>query len=165
MRAKSLPPTEVLRQLFDYNPRSGYLIWRDTGFLAGTIGERRGKPSGMSVEICGFSFVVHRIIWAIVHGHAPEDLGINHRDGNPWHNRLDNLRLATTAQNSQNRRVRSDSKTGFKGVYRNKHGAFYALKRIDGRLKYLGQFETPQEAHAAYCKVAAEMYGEFARFA
>jgi hypothetical protein len=36
---------------------------------------------------------------------------------------------------------------------------------IDKKCRHLGMFDTPAEAHAAYCAAASKAFGEFARFA
>jgi HNH endonuclease/NUMOD4 motif-containing protein/ribosomal L20-like protein len=41
---------------------------------------------------------VHRAVWAAFNGTIPKGLTINHIDGNPANNRLDNLELATYAE-------------------------------------------------------------------
>lgn len=90
---------------------------------------------------------------------------VDHEDGNGLNCVRSNLRLATTAQNNRNQRRRSDSKSGFKGVF------WQADKRkwraricVNGKNRSLGYFATPEEAHEAYCKAAKELFGEFARF-
>lgn len=42
-------------------------------------------------------------------------------------------------------------------------GKFYAMINIDKRPVYLGSFDTPEEAGAAYQRAALELHGEFAR--
>ena len=79
-------------------------------------------------------------------------------------NRRDNLRAATNSQNLMNQGIRSDNKTGFKGVTR--FGAkWQASIMAQGKWKYLGLFSTPEEASDAYYRAAKELHGEFARLA
>lgn len=86
----------------------------------------------------------------------------DHRDGNGLNNRRANLRLATPAQNSQNRRGYGSS--GFKGVVLYKrHGRSICWRaRIGSPCKALGQFGTPEDAARAYDAEARRRYGEFA---
>jgi hypothetical protein len=39
---------------------------------------------------------------------------------------------------------------------------FRAEIKIDGKKKYLGTFDTPEDAHVVYATVAREHHGEFA---
>lgn len=87
---------------------------------------------------------------------------IDHRNGNGLDNRRSNLRQATCAQNMQNRRPKLSSKSGLKGVHRDKY-RWRALIRVNGRQIYLGAFRAPEEAARAYDRAALDHYGEFAR--
>jgi len=60
---------------------------------------------------------------------------------------------------------RSDNTSGFKGVTRSKGGGkpWQAQILFDSKYKYLGRFDTPEEAHAAYCEAAATHHKDFAR--
>ena len=42
---------------------------------------------------------------------------VDHKDGNPSNNRLSNLRLATSRQQKQNKRVQSNNRARLKGAY------------------------------------------------
>lgn len=88
----------------------------------------------------------------------------DHANGDGLDNRKDNLRDVTALQNKRNSKVRSDSKTGFKGVS-SKRGGRRFVARIqgdDGKRQILGWFHSPEEAAHAYDKAAKELFGEFA---
>ena len=55
----------------------------------------------------------------------------------------------------------SDNTTGFKGVSLTKRGTYSANISINGRVKYLGAYPTPEEAHAVYLAKAKELRGQF----
>lgn len=41
---------------------------------------------------------IHRVVWEAFNGPIPGRITVNHKDGNPGNNRLDNLELATFAE-------------------------------------------------------------------
>lgn len=92
---------------------------------------------------------------------------VDHKDGNGLNNARANLRVCTSAQNQQNRRVMANTITGFKGVAlsRNRRNPYTAQIKVKGKLIYLGCFPNPEAAHAAYCEAAQEYFGEFWRAA
>jgi hypothetical protein len=96
---------------------------------------------------------------------APSGLDVDHADGDGLNNRRANLRLATKSQNICNQRVRSDNRSGLKGVSLNARGKWQANIAKGGRQRFLGAFATPEEAHAAYCAASAEIHKEFGRTA
>ena len=60
----------------------------------------------------GRGVVMHRLILSV----SPE-LEVDHQDGDRLNNRRSNLRVVTKAEQSQNKKVRSDSGTGHRGVH------------------------------------------------
>lgn len=90
---------------------------------------------------------------------------VDHRNLNSLDNRRPNLRVCSNAQNMLNRRPRPGKAVPFKGVRRGSGGRFEALIKKNKRQYYLGSFETAEEAHAAYCRAAERLHGEFARAA
>ena len=106
---------------------------------------------------------VHRVVMD-----NPEGMCIDHINGDPLDNRKSNLRICTKAQNSQNKKLRSDSASGFKGVYQRMSGRFEAYigdpnsPSTNKRSIKLGIFSSAEEAARAYDKKAIELYGEFA---
>jgi hypothetical protein len=88
----------------------------------------------------------------------------DHIDGDGLNNIRSNLRSATVAQNSHNQRRGRNNTSGFKGVHHEAQtGRWRACIRLNGKLHRLGRFETPEDAHKAYCKASVEMHGEFGR--
>ena len=160
---------ELAKALFVYDPNSGSLTWRLTtgsfkaGEDAGTISNRKGYTSYINVTVFGERYKAHRIAWLIQTGHWPEKY-IDHIDGNGLNNKWSNLREATPSQNSANQKVRSDSKSGHRGIsYDKLRNMWYAYINVDGRRKHLGRHDTFEDAIAVRQKAEKKYYGEYAR--
>lgn len=110
------------------------------------------------------SVFMHRIVLErILDRQLVKGEEVDHRNGNPLDNRRENLRLATRSENGRNRRLSTASTSGYKGVSLHKRsGKWHAAIKINGRIKNLGYFDTPEQAYAAYCESALELHGEFA---
>lgn len=87
---------------------------------------------------------------------------VDHINGNPLDNRRINLRLCSPSQNSCNKKLRSDSVCGYKGVTKYKT-KFMARIGVSGKRKTIGYFYSALEAARAYDKAAIVLHGEFAR--
>lgn len=165
--AKDLPSQSELREIFDYNPETGELIWRHRPEKSGQLNGRfSGKVAGTThkgyvrVKLDGQKYQAHRLIWMLAYGEIPSDKMVDHENGIGDDNRLSNLRLASNQQNQQNRSC--DKGRGYKGVYR-KGGRWKAeITTSEGR-KYLGLFKTPEHAAIAYDAAARRWHGDHAR--
>ncbi len=153
-----LPSAERVRELFDYDPATGTMTRRGTRI---PVGEPTANGYG-SIWIGDSSYLTHRLAWVWVHGVWPVG-DMDHKDGNPRNNALENLRVATRTQNLANR-CRNRGKPWPKGVSPHSTG-FRARIRHEGKLYNLGTFATVEEASAAYLAKAKELFGEFARAA
>ena len=103
---------------------------------------------------------VHRVIMD-----APKGMDVDHINGDPLDNRKENLRLCTRRENCRNKKVRADSKSGFKGVYvrpNDRYQAYIGDPAKKSRHINLGTYGTPEEAARAYDKKAIELHGEYA---
>jgi len=99
---------------------------------------------------------LHRFIM-----NAPKGTKIDHKNHNGLDNRKENLRLATSAQNTRNSLRRRDSKTGFKGVYR-QDNRYIAHITVNYKQRKLGSFTSAEDAAKAYDQSARTEHGEFA---
>lgn len=103
--------------------------------------------------------LLHRVIAG-----TPEGMDTDHKNGDGLDNRRSNLRNATTSENMRNQRKKANTASGLKGASWDSHaGKWRALIRSCGKRQSLGMFDTPEQAHAAYCKAAPDFHGEFAR--
>jgi hypothetical protein len=85
---------------------------------------------------------------------------VDHVNRNTMDNRKSNLRAATMAQNARNRKT--CSMYGLKGIHPNGN-KWVSRIRVNGISIYLGNFDTPEQANAAYVSAAEAHYGQFAR--
>jgi len=87
---------------------------------------------------------------------------IDHIDGNGLNNRRDNLRRATRGQNIHNSGLRSDNKSGHKGVGRDAaRGKWLVQMRANGKNTHLGRYDDLELAAFVYEEAAAKQYGAF----
>lgn len=170
---------------FTYDAVSGNLIWKSRKLdlfqsvrswkmwntrYADTIAGRKayrlsdGKPMAINLRFMGKGYMVHRIIWEMHYGPIPHGMLIDHINGNPFDNRITNLRLATSSNNNCNRAAKNGCTSKFKGVYWNKKDSRWMARiKTNKKCLYLGSFILEEEAYAAYCAASKIYHGEFGR--
>lgn len=166
---KAKPPTvtpERLHELFEY--RDGALYWkhRHGGKNSRAAGTKAGTPLGkrkyLRVSVDYKFYYVHRLIWLMHHGDLPDV--IDHIDGDPSNNRIENLRAATFAGNMRNSKLSKRNKSGIKGVQRcNKTGLWRGEVYADGYSHRVGPFESLEQCGEAVRELRERLHGEFAR--
>lgn len=170
---RKLPKQSFVREWLDYDPITGIFRWRKqpgcarrvVGCVAGT--KRNGTYVLIRLGEYG-QLAAHRLAWIYVHGIEIGGSEIDHIDGNPSNNAISNLRLATSSQQKQNRRVQSNNRSGLKGAFYHachKGKKWRSQIKVGDTLIFLGYFHTPEEAHEAYADAALQYFGEFARVA
>ena len=80
----------------------------------------------------------------------PENMIIDHKDGNGLNNRRSNLRFATLEQNGQNSKKKEGTSSKYKGVSWNKNFKKWVACYKGKKTAYLGCFDIEEEAAKAY---------------
>lgn len=134
---------ERIRELLDYNHKTGELRWKQTrgpansGTIAGTI--TRGGYRRLSVDYQ--LLLAHRVAWVITHGEMPPK-GIDHINGVQDDNRLENLRPASQTTNSQNARMSINNTSGCLGLTWDKaRNKWFSQIMVKGKTISLGRHD------------------------
>jgi len=101
-----------------------------------------------------------RLIWFYVNGKWPENL-VDHIDGNPMNDRIENLRDITNQMNIHNvhRANKNNRSTGIIGVSKYaRTGKFLAQIRANKVHYHLGFFDTVEEASNAYLNAKRKLH-------
>ena len=107
---------------------------------------------------------MHQAVWEHHNSPIPKGFTVDHINHDTLNNCLSNLRLATYSQQAQNRRLRSNNISGYRGVYfRKDSGRWRAQISVNGKQIHLGHFNDPIEAAHAYDSAARIHHGEFAQ--
>ncbi len=172
-----LPDIKYLDECFEYR-NDGRLVWKKRpmhhfknfhsakAFNAKREGSFVGRTAADGSIVTGLNHSlvrVHRVIYKIFHGREPEQ--VDHVNGNPSDNRIENLRPATNKQNSNNSKRYSNNKSGYKGVapYLRKgiQRGYTAQITHNYKKHHLGVFDSAADAHEAYKEAAIKLFGEY----
>ena len=154
MKAKKINLDE-LKKDFKLIDDELYRFWR--GLYWKKVDLTPKKDGYSKVNWNGKGYRIHRLVYMLFNGcEIPEDLQVDHIDGNPMNNSPSNLRLVTNRQNQQNQKKhRSGHLVGTS--FDSQKQKWKAQITLNGKIKYLGYFSTQEEAHKAY-KNAEKMH-------
>jgi hypothetical protein len=173
----TLPDIELLNKLFVYD--DGLLIrrtldvsdaeyigisekavrqWntRYAGLEAGHCFTSTYGTLSKQVRILGKSYYVHRVIYKMLTGLEPEI--IDHIDGNPLNNKIDNLRSVDNQTNTKNAKRSKANTSGHTGVsFAKTAGRWEAYIWKDCKKINLGLFDILEDAIAARKRAEVEL--------
>lgn len=131
------------------------LRWKESPSRNVTAGREAGgrlRSGHYRVKFGGKSHKVHRIVWLLTHRNWPEKI-IDHIDGNPGNNKIENLREVTAQENQRNMRWAK----GY--CWHGGHKKWMASIRDGERQLFLGYFEREIDARVAYLKAKVMKHG------
>jgi hypothetical protein len=101
---------------------------------------------------------IHQLVAEAFLNHTPNGytIVVDHIDNNKKNNRVDNLQLITPRKNSSKDRVGSSKYTGVS--WHKNRLKWQSSIQINGKFKYLGVFESEENARDAYNKALISLY-------
>lgn len=148
---------ERANELFCYDPISGKVFWKKTTANRVKVGDEAGslcKSTGyLNVKVNNKLYTLHRIAILLSMGKYEKGTQVDHINHDRSDNRLENLRVVSSAENMRNKSKLNTNKTGItgvrliytpKGTKRYTANIMYNYKGI-----YLGTYDTLEEAAAA----------------
>jgi hypothetical protein len=139
--------------VLSYDPQTGVLTWKVNVGKA-RVGDVAGGPlkkgGHLTVGFKGRRYLAHRLAWLMHYGAWPVG-DVDHKNGNPVDNAIENLRDVAHVVNTQNiREAHKGSAVPLLGVSRTKGGKYVAQLVAHGKRVLHRTFDTAEEAHAAY---------------
>ena len=171
-----MPTLTVLNECFELGP-DGVLTWkkRPLHHFDGDVQWRRwntryaGKLAGFSakryrkVAVFDEPYPISRIIFCMTTGRDPGVDLIDHRDLDGFNNAPGNLRATDKSGNAQNTGVRSNNKSGIKGVSWSKTKKRWRARVIRKGQRVEALFDALEEA-AKFVRAARDgLYGDLSR--
>lgn len=159
---------EYWLSVFEY--KNGELLWKKR--LTKQNSHRIGSVAGGRNKTTGYWRIVHhykgrtywerhRIVWEMFNGPIPEGLVINHINGVRGDDRIENLELTTSWENTSPPKVKNKWKTnttGYTGIsIIKKTGKYRAGVGYNYKFINLGHFDTLEEAIDARDKAVARI--------
>lgn len=151
---------QFLNECFVCDFLSGSLVWKkrplshfidsrsqkiwNTRYSGKKAGSQR-KDTYWRVGINNKDQLVHRIVY-MIHTGKELTLDIDHIDGNPANNSIENLRAVTHSQNLSNQKMSLKNTSGTTGVYLNRHNKWCAQMKHKQKIWHIGSFDKIEDA-------------------
>ena len=160
-----------VKEMFEYR-EDGKLIRKSAcmgngNYVGRVVGNYGAKNLGtrscryISTKIHGKHYSVHKLIYLWHTGEWPTQ--IDHINRNTFDNRIENLRLADSTQNSMNRKLFSNNTSGAKGVSWNKVNAkWFVYVDVGKKRKNIGYFKDLELAELVAEEARNKYHGVYA---
>lgn len=151
---------ELLRKHLHYDPYTGEFTWIKPRAARVKPGQRAGsrKEGYIAIKLFHKRYYAHRLAYLYMKGVWPSQ-EMDHIDRDGENNRWANLRDASRSENCRNKRVKNS--TGYLCVGTESSGRFKARVKVHGKRKYLGVFDTPEQAAEAAMEAKKIMHKEY----
>ncbi len=118
-----------------------------------------GLKSAIRVGLGGKLYQAHRIIYEMLIGIIPENMVIDHLDGNPFNNHISNLKLKTGADNSRNLKLNVNNVSGHAGISLRYSNNF---KNLNYQASFVDEFGIRRSKNFSHLKYGKEKALEMA---
>ncbi|MCP4179027.1 MAG: HNH endonuclease [bacterium] len=152
-KKKAYPSQNLIRILFDYD--NGQLIKRVRTGRSTHIGDIAGCINAegyVSISVNTKPYYAHNLIWIYHHGDIPDELEVDHVDGNHSDNRIEKLRLLTPKENTQSR-PKAKGYSWHKATNK-----WRAQIELDGKRHHLGLFTYEADARQCYLDAKSRIH-------
>ena len=161
-------PIDVMNAVFDYDPKSGRLTWKErpewlsrdgwmseqsrksfnTQFAGREALRHLDKDGYKGGTVLGRYVRAHRVAYAMHNGCWPSQT-VDHVNRDKTDNRAENLRDVSRSVQQKNRGVPANSSSGIVGVHWNKARGKWSVKvNAKGERQYMGLYDTLDEVRA-----------------
>ena len=124
---------------------------------------KRGKLYAVRNVRKNKQYIGYESMHRLLSSNKDKKLVTDHINGNTLDNRKSNLRICTISENTKNRQIQKNNKSGFKGVRYNEKLNKYRAEIYSNRKYYnLGYYIDPKDAAIAYNAAAIKYHGKFA---
>lgn len=148
---------ELLKKTFYYE--DGHLYRVKTGKRAGCV----RKDGYVQIRFKYKFYLAHRLIYSFHFKDVPNV--IDHVDGNPSNNKIENLRPATMTQNGYNAKKWNNNTSGTKGVsFIRKRNKWRVRLIVNGIEMNFGCFEDLELAQLVAIEAREKYHGIYARY-
>jgi len=148
--------------LFEYE--KGKLFWRINVSPRARAGAEAGSPSSsghIKIRYLHKYYLAHRIVFIMFNKNLPDC--IDHINGDPSDNRIENLRAATPSQNAMNKKLNCTSRSKAKNVrWSAERSKWHVQMSIRGKHTHIGTFEDFELAKFVAAEYRDKYHGEFA---
>jgi hypothetical protein len=150
-----------MNNLFEY--KDGKLLWKTSRSNVIAIGQEAGTQYARGyrrVYFDGKTHGVHRVIWQMFNGDIPDGMQVDHIDGCPENNKIENLRLVTSEENAMNRIHKGKIKHVSMCA---KNGKYKVSLQAKGRRIFCGYFEDLELADLVAAEARQKYHGIYTR--
>lgn len=123
--------------------------------------KKNGKAHGWRLKFIEDLYYIHRVIWVMKNGHIDQVLVVDHLDGNPFNNSIDNLGLKTRTNNNRNKSKQINNISGITGVAlveTNKDSWYYVAKWNESNGAEKSKYFSIKKLGEEYAKLLAIEY-------
>lgn len=152
----------------DFSYKGGKLYWLPRGngkFDKQFAGKECGCVTSLGYRLLsyrGSNILAHVVVWVMHNGPIPNGYQIDHINNNGLDNDIKNLRICTSSQNAFNKRMRTNNKSGFKGVMWNKSNSNWRVRLAANKKSIeIGSFDSLEDAVSASNIARQKHHGDF----